>query len=301
MPEVPENMQDNIAHLEQQAQNPRRPSGPMSPDQYGSAYSPHPNPQPPYGDNRQYNSQYEGHNRYTPPQPNQQTYQNQAYNNSSQYQYNGHDQNQSYGQQHQGYPPLKPMDEPTFSPFPALRNPPPNVPPTDEQREANLETGRQAVLASSDAQYQLDWAQDALSYVEVAQSNEERLSKFRDPRPHTPRVEHQLRTDAINIVEFLQKQGHPKAEFIKGTWLEWGKFGYREDKKEAYRCYSRAADQGYARAEYRIGMQFENSNEAHKAIPHYQKGVAANDSASNYVCSTRFAFETRLTLDSGWV
>jgi hypothetical protein len=294
MPEVPENMQDNLAHLEQQAHSNRRPSGPMSPGHFDQGYPPHPNPQPQYGNNPQYNAQYGGQsqNGYTSPQPPQQPYQtpNHNINQQQQYQYQGQDPNQTYAQQTQSYHPTPPVDEPTFSPFPALRNPPPNVPPTDQQREANLETGRQAVLASSDAQYQLDWAQDALSYVEVAQTNEERLSMFRDGRPHTPRIEHQLKVDAINIVDFLQKQGHPKAEFIKGTWLEWGKFDFREDRKEAFRCYQRAADGGYARAEYRIGMQFESSNEIHKAIPHYQRGVAANDSASNYVCFPNLSF-----------
>jgi hypothetical protein len=295
MPEVPENMQDNLAHLEQEAQSPRRPSGPVSPG-YDRGYPPHPNAPPYGGNNSQYNSQYGDQNGYSSSHPTQQSYHYPSHDTNVQYHNQEHDQSQSYSQQDQAlHRPHTLYEEPTFSPFPALRNPPPNIPPTDDQREANLETGRQAVLSSGDPQYQLDWAQDALSYVEVAQSNEERLSMLRDSRPHTPRIEHQLKTDAINIVEFLQKQGHPKAEFIKGTWLEWGKFGHREDRKEAFRCYSRAADLGYARAEYRIGMQFESSNEIHKAIPHYQRGVAANDSASNYVGSPRSALSPGTT------
>ncbi|KAI5276044.1 hypothetical protein KEM52_005032, partial [Ascosphaera acerosa] len=93
---------------------------------------------------------------------------------------------------------------------------------------------------------------------------------------------HQLRKDAINVVSFLADQHHPRAEFIRGMWLEFGKFRFRMDKVEAFRCYARAADRGYARAEYRMGMQFENSNEPQKAIAHYQKGVAQGDSASHY-------------------
>lgn len=88
----------------------------------------------------------------------------------------------------------------------------------------------------------------------------------------------------MNIVNFLAEQHHPKAEFIKGMWLEFGKFGFRVDRKEAFRCYSRAAEKGYARAEYRIGMQFESSGEPEKAIRHYERGVAMADSASYYVC-----------------
>lgn len=178
------------------------------------------------------------------------------------------------------------MDQPSFSPFPVLRNPPPNVPPSDEQREANLEKGRQAVLASNDPDAQLAWAQDALNYVEMCMQNESRMSQIQPPRPHTPQIEHQLKTDAINIVRFLADQHHPHADFIKGMWLEFGKFGYRVDKREAFRCYARAAEKGYARAEYRMGMQFESSNEPAKAIRHYERGVTLQDSASYYVSWT---------------
>jgi hypothetical protein len=189
-----------------------------------------------------------------------------------------------YGQDHQSYPhQYDYVDQPNFSPFPALPDLPPNVPPSDDQREANLERARVGVLASNDAEMQLAWAQDALSYVEVAMQNELRMGVMQAPRPRTPHVEHQLKVDAINIVSFLADQAHPRAEFIRGMWLEFGKFGFRVDKKEAFRCYSRAAERGYARAEYRMGMQFESSNEPHKAIKHYENGVKAGDSASYYV------------------
>jgi TPR repeat protein len=182
------------------------------------------------------------------------------------------------------------MDHPNFSPFPVLRNPPPNVPPTDEQREASLERARMAVLSTTDPEMQLAWALDALAFVEVAAQNEARLCLTQPPRPQTPQIERQLRVDAMNIVGFLAEQRHPKAEFIKGMWLEFAKFGYPQDRKEAFRCYSRAAEKGYARAEYRIGMQFESSGEPEKAIRHYQRGVAQADSASYYVSISETVF-----------
>ena len=178
------------------------------------------------------------------------------------------------------------VDPPTFSPFPPLSKRPANVPPSDEEKEGILESARTPVLNSNDPEMQLSWAQDALAYVEIAVQNEMRLSENNGPRPQTPHIEHQLRTDAINIVSFLADQHHPKAEFMKGMWLEFGKFNIRRDKKEAFRCYQRAAQKGYARAEYRMGMQFESSNEPDKAIKHYNLGVQAGDSASNYVSYT---------------
>ena len=189
----------------------------------------------------------------------------------------------SYPQNEPPHPPPYVQDStPNFSPFPQLRNPPPNVPPSDEEKEMTLERSRAQVLESDDPEMQLAWAQDALAYVEVAIQHEARLAEHRPGRPQTPQVEHQLRIDAVGIVSFLAEQRHPKADFMRGMWLEFGKFGLRVDKKEAYRCYVRAAERGYARAEYRIGMQYESSNDPTKAIRHYLRGVDMADSASNY-------------------
>ncbi|KAJ5910245.1 hypothetical protein N7504_004888 [Penicillium tannophilum] len=251
MPEVPENMQDNIAQLEHHARDPRRVQQPQQ-QQYQ---------QPPPG---QYRTQF--------PERTSSAVQGQPQQQPQVHDPGAYAQSATYDS----------MDHPNFSPFPVLRNPPPNVPPTDEQREASLERARMAVLSTTDPEMQLAWAQDALAYVEVAAQNEARLSVTQPPRPHTPQGERQLKTDALNIVTFLAEQHHPKAEFIKGMWLEFGKFGFRVDRKGAFRCYSRAAEKGYARAEYRIGMQFESSGEPEKATKHYERGVAMADSASYY-------------------
>jgi TPR repeat protein len=171
---------------------------------------------------------------------------------------------------------------PNFSIFPKLQVRPPNVPPSDDEKEAVLENARLPVLNSNDPEMQLAWAQDALAYVDAAMLHEQRLAEIQTARPVTPQVEHQLRVDAMNVVGFLADQHHPKAEFMRGMWLEFGKFGLRVDKKEAFRCYTRAAQKGYARAEYRMGMQFEQANDPIKALQHYKQGSEAGDSASNY-------------------
>ena len=173
-------------------------------------------------------------------------------------------------------------DQPTFSHFPPLRNRPANVPPSDEEKEGILEQARESVLNSKDPEIQLSWAQDTLAFVEIAAQYEASISQSQKARTQTPSTEHQLRVDAVNIVSFLADQHHPRAEFLRGMWLEFGKFGFRMDKKEAFRCYQRAAQKGYVRAEYRMGMQFENSHDPEKAIKHYQLGVIGGDSASNY-------------------
>ena len=190
----------------------------------------------------------------------------------------------SYGSNQNPPPPQNYDDEPSFSPFPVLRNRARNVPQTTEETENTLETAREGVLNSGDPEMQLTWAQDTLAYVDIALQNELRLSETRPARAHTPQIEHGLRVDAVNIVTFLADQAHPRAQFQRGMWLEFGKFGFGMDKREAYRCYSKSAQAGYARAEYRMGMQFESSSEIPKAIKHYNIGMEHGDAASNYVC-----------------
>lgn len=258
MPEVPSNMQDGLAHLELEARVPEyRLSASSS---ISSVPSPHFEPT---GSNRQpatrsnapgFTASYE-------------------HTNASAYQNLNRGHNRSPASQH----------APKFSPFPKLREAGPNVPLSDEDKEEVLERARTAVLQSADPEMQLAWAQDALSWVEVASQNAARTQpEGQIARPRTPNIEHRLREDALSIVRFLADQHHPKAEFMKSMWLEFGKFGYRVDKREAFLGYKNAAQKGYARAEYRIGMQYETGNDSRKAIEHYYKGVAAGDSASHY-------------------
>lgn len=246
MPEVPEQIQDKLAHLELDADPSGRLSGLQTPLPNAGSTAPH------------LSSRDSAVSVLT----------------TSSEEARGH-----------GHSRLEPnvLDQPTFSPFPRLPNRPTNVPPSDAEREMILENARLPVLNSNDPEMQLTWAQDTLAYVEIASHNALRDAANQLSRPQTPRVEHQLRQDAVNIVSFLAEQHHPKADFIQGMWLEFGKFNFRMDKKEAYRCYARAAQKKYARAEYRIGMQFESSNDMTKAIKHYTQGVEAGDSASHYV------------------
>lgn len=268
MPEVPEHIQDNLAHLELEGDGPNRLSGLQSPVQYSdSRYS-------------RVSTYPERDSSHSIPQHPLGRIQGNNYPASGSPQLGGIHTPQQNQQPSREYSVL---DQPSFSPFPRLRNPPPNVPPTDDEKEVTLEQARIGVLSSNDPEMQLAWAQDALAYVEVAIQHELRIAENKGARAQTPRIEYQLRVDAVNVISFLAEQHHPRAEFLRGMWLEFGRFGFRMDKPEAFRCYSRAAAGGYARAEYRIGMQYESSNDPEKAIRHYNKGVDAGDSASHYV------------------
>lgn len=169
------------------------------------------------------------------------------------------------------------------SPFPKIKKNLPNLPLSDQEKGELLESVRPKVLKSTSPEVQLAWAQNALSWVEIETEHAIRsMSEAQLATSKSSRLESQLQKDAINIVLHLAEQSHPKAEFIRAYWFEFGKFGYQIDKKEAFLGYSRAAQNGFPRAQYRIGMQFENSNNPAKAIEHFCKGVAMKDSASHY-------------------
>ncbi|RKF63100.1 Protein SKT5 [Erysiphe neolycopersici] len=171
----------------------------------------------------------------------------------------------------------------TFNPFPRTQSQGPSVPLSAEEKGELLEKVRHQILKSIDPEIQLAWAQDALLWVDIENEYASRMISENQPvRSITPKLEREVREDAVNIVKHLGEQGHPKAEFIKAYWAEFGKFGYPMDKKESFICYTRAAEKGFARAHYRIGMQYENSGNPIKAMEHYRRGVALHDSASHY-------------------
>ncbi|KAK0610519.1 hypothetical protein B0T17DRAFT_593661 [Bombardia bombarda] len=184
--------------------------------------------------------------------------------------------------QSKGPDPTK-MDVPSFSPFPSVQGE--NIPPNNEEREQTLWKARAMVLHSNDVAMQVAWARDTLIWVEIAAEAHardwKREGKGRE-RPATPKTEHDLRVDAVSIIDHLAQQNHPDACFMKGKWFEFGKFGYREDKREAYSLFRKAAENGCGRAEYRMGMLYENSNDVANAIKHYNLGVRLGDTASNY-------------------
>lgn len=272
MPEVPENMQENIAHMELEANSPR--TATMSPPAHGFNHQP-PSQFPPRGSS--YTTDQDVHAQQGQ-WPSRQASISSSFNQPPAVQPQAMHQQSSHD-----YHSFAQLSEiPNFSIFPKLSNRPPNVPPSDDEKEAVLENARLPVLNSNDPEMQLAWAQDTLQYVDLAQLNEQRLAELQGARPATPAVEHQLRVDAMNVTGFLADQFHPKADFMRGVWLEFGKFGLRVDKKEAFRAYTRAAQKGYSRAEYRMGMQFEQSNDPIKALQHYKAGSDAGDSASNY-------------------
>ncbi|CAN8104806.1 unnamed protein product [Discula destructiva] len=182
---------------------------------------------------------------------------------------------------HKNYNAMANMEAPGDSPFPRIKGE--NIPPSDKEKEEILYNARSHVLHSNNVNMQLTWARDSLNYVETAADVRARENRNNHgARPQTPAMEHELKVDAMSIVNFLVEQNHPEAIFMKAKWEEFGKFGERQDRKNAFMRYRAAAEQGWARADYRIGMLYENSNDVDKALQHYYNGERAGDSAAMY-------------------
>lgn len=275
MPEVPQNMQQDLQRMEIQA---RSADSRSSSAQTSPTYATHRHGREP-SLSTVLNTRVGGYGQQYQQQP-QQPPAEEAYSPAS-----GYSQSE--------YSPVSrkaTMDArelPSFSHFPRVSGE--HIPPSDDEKESVLAESRKHVLHSNDPDMQICWARDVLAYVEIAAEAADReRDAFRKPgdrdmgRPVTPKIEHELRVDALNIVNYLAGQGHPEAVFIQGKWYEFGKFGYRQDKKQAYSDYALAAEQGWARAEYRIGMLFENANDSVKAMAHYNAGLQGGDSAASY-------------------
>jgi TPR repeat protein len=267
MPEVPQNMQEGLNRMELEAREiePRRESDAVSPTtQYPGRHE------------REASLSNVLANRAANPAaaPSQPQMPQQSQSGSAPAPFNPFQGTSATSQ-----PDLASREAPSFSPFPKVKGD--NIPPSDEEKEEILWNARQHVLHSSNVNMQLSWARDTMNWVEIVMESMIRELNGK-PRPATPKVEHELRMDALNIINYLASQEHPEALFIRSKWLEFGKFGYRVDKREAYTGYQRAAALGWGRAEYRMGMLYESSNDFIKAVEHYNKGLKLKDSAASY-------------------
>jgi TPR repeat protein len=157
-----------------------------------------------------------------------------------------------------------------------------NIPPTEGQKSKVLWNARKHVLNSQNVSMQLSWARDVLTWVKIAAESRVRLNELDGGDRQLPRVEDEMNKDALNIVTYLADQEHPEALYVLGKILEFGKFGNRVKKREAYAKYNRASALGHARSEYRIGMMYEQSNDFEKAHQHYEIAVEREDPAAHY-------------------
>ncbi|KAF5612420.1 chitin synthase activator [Fusarium subglutinans] len=178
-------------------------------------------------------------------------------------------------------PSQDPEEWPNSMPFPKIKAD--NIPPTEEEKGEILRNARRHVLHSNNVSMQITWARDVLTWVQICKEDRAREKEYNDNvRSETPDAEHDLVVDALDLITHLADQEHPEALYMRTKWVEFGIFGNRLDKQEAFVGYSRAAALGHGRSEYRCGVIYEQSNDILNAKRHYYRGLALNDSASLY-------------------
>jgi len=163
------------------------------------------------------------------------------------------------------------------STLPTIQHPPHALPPDFDAILARLHADRDSVAPQS-PDHRLQWASQALDYVEVVTAHATRAYPS-----YSPASSHaSLQAEATAIVEHFVKQGTPRALYCKATWFEFGKFGHTQDRKAAFQLYKSAAQNGFPRAEYRLGVQYEKADDMRRAIQIYKRAAAKNDCAANY-------------------
>ncbi|BFZ56830.1 hypothetical protein PYCC9005_003878 [Savitreella phatthalungensis] len=154
---------------------------------------------------------------------------------------------------------------------------------------ARLHKSRCSVLdAEDDHETQLEWAAEALRLVHQRQRRQRQLDAAQrqtmatESRP-LPSSKHagdaDLQQDALDIVVRLVHLNNARALYISGTLNEFGVNGYTHNGSEAIRCYKTAAALGYARAHYRLGLNYERAGDLTRARTCFERGAAHDDAA----------------------
>lgn len=152
---------------------------------------------------------------------------------------------------------------------------------SEQDTEKFLQSTKDAALFSGNSNTELDWATDVLLLTERKQLRQRRLTNGASDSLTLPI--YQMRQEATALIEKLVlSEQLPRAQYIQATLLEVGRAGLTMDRKEAFRLYKEASKSGFARADYRIGQQFEKAGDLTKACENYERGASRDDVACLY-------------------
>ncbi|KAK9450353.1 uncharacterized protein V1518DRAFT_206071 [Limtongia smithiae] len=87
---------------------------------------------------------------------------------------------------------------------------------------------------------------------------------------------------AETTIAELTDEDLPKLKYNVGLWRYQGRFGIEKDLKRAKRYFKSAANHGYARANYYIGIMYEADARYSDAMYMFLRGQESNDCASCY-------------------
>ncbi|KAJ8100497.1 hypothetical protein POJ06DRAFT_105635 [Lipomyces tetrasporus] len=153
--------------------------------------------------------------------------------------------------------------------FPNIEDAPHTIPPSFQMRVRQLRAKMDRVLVCEDQSQQLDWA---LSVVDLRKTCENLFDR-----------DNQLMiSTADNVILHLKQFDVPKLLYYLGMWSEKGEMDMEQDPYRAYGFYERAAEGGYTRAWYRMGIIHETQKNYNYAVDAFKQGIEENDAGCCY-------------------
>ncbi|KAF9143649.1 hypothetical protein BGX30_015109 [Mortierella sp. GBA39] len=101
--------------------------------------------------------------------------------------------------------------------------------------------------------------------------------------PQDPKTgKKQLILEGVYWIDRLAKEGHPEAQFIRGTWYEEGMYLTKKNADKALRWYQSASKGDYGPAHYKVAYFCEKKKDNNKAVMLYKKAAIHNDVPANH-------------------
>ncbi|KAF9545883.1 hypothetical protein EC957_010387 [Mortierella hygrophila] len=101
--------------------------------------------------------------------------------------------------------------------------------------------------------------------------------------PQDPKTgKKQLILEGVYWIDRLAKEGHPEAQFIRGTWYEEGLYLTKKNADKALRWYQSASKGDYGPAHYKVAYFCEKKKDNNKAVMLYKKAAIHNDVPANH-------------------
>ncbi|KAG0215062.1 hypothetical protein BGX33_001559 [Mortierella sp. NVP41] len=92
----------------------------------------------------------------------------------------------------------------------------------------------------------------------------------------------QLILEGVYWIDRLAKEGHPEAQYIRGTWYEEGMYLTKKNADKALRWYQSSSKGDYGPAHYKVAYFCEKKKDNNKSVMLYKKAAIHNDVPANH-------------------
>jgi TPR repeat protein len=134
---------------------------------------------------------------------------------------------------------------------------------------------KNAIMAATDINQHLDWAEEILKLASTQTRLFKKLAKA-GYKSSNILVSQESIAEARGLVERWLQVGNSRALFLKARWFDL-------DEAATQELYLSALSKGYLRAAYYLGRRYELRKDNATAFEYYRKGAYGQDSACGYV------------------